>query len=77
VQLNTALIPGQNPGSPAGAAYSFVDETAEPGVIYTYWLEVVDTHGGAMLHGPVQATVPSSPYRYYLPLVCQGGCIDL
>jgi hypothetical protein len=72
LQLNAALIPGQNSGSPVGAVYSFLDETAQPGVTYFYWLEAVDVHSGTALHGPVQATVPAGPYRYYLPLVWGG-----
>jgi hypothetical protein len=55
LQLNGALIPAQNPGSAVGAAYSFVDETARPGVTYYYWLEDVDVNGAATLHGPVSA----------------------
>ncbi|MBN1137281.1 MAG: VCBS repeat-containing protein, partial [Anaerolineae bacterium] len=72
VRLNAALIPGQNPGSPAGAVYTWLDEGVTPGVAYTYWLEAVDAHGGAALHGPVQATLSPAPYRYYLPLVMGG-----
>jgi hypothetical protein len=73
VPLNAALIPSQvPPGSPVGAGYSFLDETAQPGVTYLYWLETVDTHSGTALHGPVQATLSSGPYRYYLPLVVVG-----
>ena len=45
VRLNAALIPAQVPGSAAGAAYSFLDESAEAGVTYSYWLEAVDVHG--------------------------------
>jgi hypothetical protein len=66
VQLNAALIPGQNPGSPVGSIYTFLDETAQPGVVYFYWLEAVDTHGGAALHGPVSAV---ARHLVYLPLV--------
>jgi hypothetical protein len=72
VQLNAAFIPSQNPGSPVGAAYSWLDETAVPGVTYHYWLEAMDVHGGSRLHGPVQAALSAGPYRYYLPLV-RGG----
>lgn len=58
VQLNEALIPSLvAPGSPYGAEYSFVDETAEPGVLYYYWLEDVDLSLITTLHGPVEAII--------------------
>jgi hypothetical protein len=69
-RLNADLLPGQLPGSPVGAVYEFVDEGVVPGVPYWYWLEAVDAHGAATLHGPVSATVPVDVlYRVYLPLV--------
>jgi hypothetical protein len=57
VQLNAALIPSRNPGSPTGAVYTFLDETVERGVTYYYWLEDVDLYGTATLHGPVRAII--------------------
>jgi predicted outer membrane repeat protein len=70
VRLNAALIPGQNPGSPVGAVYEFLDKAVEPGLTYSYWLEAVDTHGQATRHGPVSVQVPpGGQYRIYLPLV--------
>ena len=70
IRLNDALIPGQAPGSPAGAVYEFVDGAVAPGASYWYWLEAMDTHGAATLHGPTSAAVPVDVlYRVYLPLV--------
>ncbi|MGD8791316.1 MAG: kelch repeat-containing protein [Anaerolineae bacterium] len=57
VRLNAALIPSQNPGSTTGATYTFLDDAAEPGVTYYYWLEDVDVYGWATLHGPVRAII--------------------
>jgi len=68
-QLNAALIPCQDPGSPFGGAYSFPDETAEPGVTYYYWLEAEHTGGRIAQYGPVQVTWWSRPHHAYLPLV--------
>jgi len=34
-----------------------VDETAEPGVLYYYWLEDVDLSMITTLHGPVEAII--------------------
>lgn len=57
-QLNEGLIPSLvAPGSPYGAEYSFVDETAEPGVLYYYWLEDVELSMITTLHGPVEAII--------------------
>lgn len=57
-QLNGGLIPSLvAPGSPYGAEYNFVDETAEPGVLYYYWLEDVDLSMITTLHGPVEAII--------------------
>jgi uncharacterized membrane protein len=69
-RLNAALIPGQNPGSPVGGSYAFVDQGVSPGVTYWYWLEAVDVHGAVTRHGPVSATVSTRPvHRIYLPMV--------
>jgi hypothetical protein len=53
-QLNAALIPSQSPGSSGGYAYTWEDRAdLAPGVTYFYWLEDVDIHGAATMHGPV------------------------
>jgi hypothetical protein len=59
-QLNDALIPSQMPGSPVGATYQLVDDSAVAGVAYSYWLEDLDVYGVATLHGPVNAGLPSA-----------------
>jgi len=56
-RINSALIPSQAPGSAVGATYTFVDESASPGVTYYYWLEDVDIYGVATVHGPVSGQV--------------------
>jgi hypothetical protein len=51
--LNTALIPSQNPGATAGAAYAWQDFAVQPdGTVY-YWLEDVSLAGATTMHGPV------------------------
>lgn len=53
-QLNATLIPSQSPGSPAGFIYTWEDHAdLTPGVTYFYWVEDVDIHGAATMHGPV------------------------
>lgn len=70
VQLNGGLIPGQAPGSPAGASYEWADSGAEAGHTYFYLLEAVDVHGQTTRHGPVPGSLPAAArYRVYLPLV--------
>lgn len=57
-QLNEGLIPSLvAPGSPYGAEYQFIDASAEPGVLYYYWLEDVDLDIFATLHGPVEVKI--------------------
>ncbi|HUM50023.1 MAG TPA: choice-of-anchor K domain-containing protein, partial [Anaerolineaceae bacterium] len=54
--LNAEMIPSLvAPGSPYGAEYEFVDNTAEAGVQYFYWLEDVDIYMKSTFHGPVTA----------------------
>jgi hypothetical protein len=72
IRLNGELIGSHEPGSPAGSSYTFLDDTAVPGVTYTYWLEDVDIYGVATRHGPVVAVIPvpgTMPYQVFLPMV--------
>ena len=67
-KLNADLIPTLvPPGSPVGASYSYRDTAVAKGVRYYYWLEMVDTHGGTSLHGPVQAR--TWDWQVYLPIM--------
>jgi hypothetical protein len=56
-RLNSSFIAAQSPGSPLGATYEFVDSSVSPGATYYYWLEAVDGHGEAQMHGPVSEQV--------------------
>jgi uncharacterized repeat protein (TIGR01451 family) len=71
VRLNESLIPSQNPGSPVGAAYAWLDRDVQPGRTYYYKLEDVDVRGVRTPHGPVGVTLSEQPlsFRAYLPLV--------
>ncbi len=69
-QVNDILIPSQEPGSPIGFVYTFLDEMATPGVTYYYWLEDVDLYGATTRHGPVSAFIHAdAPFTVYLPTV--------
>jgi hypothetical protein len=57
-RLNDELIPPQNPGAPAGAAYSWTDGAVEPETTYYYKLEDVDVSGKRTFHGPISVSVP-------------------
>jgi len=53
VLLNKSLIPTNvPPGSPFGAVYEYIDETATGYQTYFYWLEDLDADGKNTLHGP-------------------------
>jgi hypothetical protein len=54
VKINAALIPAKGSVT-EGAAYRFVDWSAEKGQPYYYKLEDVDTSGIATQHGPASA----------------------
>lgn len=55
--VNEALIAAEAPGSSTGAAYQWLDSTAEAGMTYYYWLEAVDINGGTERFGPVSAII--------------------
>ena len=59
-QVNTELIPAQNPGATFGAVYEVLDPDVEPGTTLYYRLEDVDIHGASTFHGPV-STAPVDP----------------
>jgi hypothetical protein len=54
-KLNSSLIASMAPGSPTGASYQFVDDTARAGVTYYYWLQEVGANGQLAEYGPVSA----------------------
>jgi hypothetical protein len=66
VRLNEELIPAAAPGSPIGAVYTWLDESAIPGLAYVYTLESVDGGGRAAYQAEASAT---ARFACYLPLV--------
>lgn len=52
-QLNTTLIPAQNPGAVFGGAYEWLDTDVPSGSAVYYRLEDVDVHGVSTFHGPI------------------------
>jgi hypothetical protein len=70
VRVTASLLAHQ--GSAAtGAAYSWVDTQAEPGVTYTYWLEEVELGGATNVYGPATAAAAAGgdSYTLFLPSV--------
>jgi hypothetical protein len=63
--VNGQLIPAQAVGSPEGAAYHFLDQSAQRGIRYSYWLEVVNVDV-TQLFGPISGHLGST---VYLPLM--------
>jgi hypothetical protein len=57
VRLNADLIPSPYPGSPEGAAYSYVDGQLDGSKVYYYWLEALDIYGHSDMHGPLEVRV--------------------
>jgi len=55
-RMTDTLIPAQG-GFTWGARYEYVDQTAVPGITYSYKLEDADTSGNGSFHGPVSAWV--------------------
>jgi subtilisin family serine protease len=77
VQLNSALIACQAPGSPLGTIYSWRDDAVAPGVRYYYRLQVLDVGDGATFYGPVSAeTAHPSRYFIFLPVTRQSDTGD-
>lgn len=48
-------------GGSSGAAYTFVDDAAEPGAAYYYWIGEVEQDGDLSYYGPVQAAALPEP----------------
>jgi hypothetical protein len=69
LKLNDKLIEALYQGQPVGAGYTFADSSAQAGVSYTYWVELIDTLGKTQRHGPIVARLPEEPaWWVYLPL---------
>lgn len=60
VQLNTALIPAHNAGTPFGSSYSFTDRTVVSGATYYYWLEAVEVGNQTSQQGPIMVQMPEN-----------------
>ena len=71
VKVNASTILAQGQGS-NGASYAYLDEDAQPGVAYHYWLDEVGLDGVVIEVG--QATVsgdgdgPAAQHRIFLPI---------
>lgn len=74
ILLNGTLIPTQVPGATFGATYTWLDDSAAPGMTYFYKVEDVNIEGQATLHNAVQATALSiSPSAVSLTSFSAGG----
>lgn len=59
-RITANLIPSQVGGQPIGASYEYEDNTAQPDVLYYYWLEAVDVNGLSAFYGPEQGMMSDS-----------------
>ena len=59
------LIPVYSDGRSSGSNYSYIDQTAQAGVTYYYWLEEVDNNDARHFYGPTSNTKVNS--KLYLP----------
>ena len=66
VELTTRLMPSQ--GS-VDAPYGFLDDTAQLGVSYSYWLAFIDKDGSTVEIGAIEWSRDSGAQSYYLPVV--------
>ncbi|NJN81907.1 MAG: hypothetical protein HC802_06225 [Caldilineaceae bacterium] len=65
VQVNDATIAATNSGSPSGASYSFIDNSAVKNTNYTYELEVLTVDGA---ESALLGRVFTGSFTIYLPL---------
>ena len=63
--LTATPILATYPGAPAGAAYEFVDTTANPGVSYRYDLQLIKLDGSIGSYRTIEATILL--YRVHFP----------
>jgi len=77
-KLNETLIPA-SPDPVTGGSYSYVDTTAEPGLIYYYKLEDLELDGTVTMHGPIEAVaggaVVSPVFRASVLLALVGAVL--
>ncbi len=60
-------LPAQKIGKSMGAAYSCTDNNIQPGVAYTYWLDVQMKDGSTATMDPTTASLPLPGIKIYLP----------
>ena len=68
VRVTATIIPGQGRGQ-GGAVYSWLDQDAQLGVTYSYWLQEVELNGTTYEYGPATAgSSPASQHSIFLPI---------
>jgi protocatechuate 3,4-dioxygenase beta subunit len=69
-RVHSSLVLGEGRGG-QGASYQLVDESAQAGVTYHYWLEEIELDGSRHIYGPflLQSQQPAANYSILLPLV--------
>ncbi len=79
-QINAELIPSEAAGSPSGASYQYLDDTALAGHQYYYWLEDIDISGVSLptsMNGPVDAISGVPAWKMFLPMIKTFGAANV
>ncbi len=67
VEITSAIILGRGRGQ--GASYAWVDTSAQPGILYNYWLVEVEVNGSTIDYGPTRVSLQSMIYQVMLPFI--------
>jgi len=79
-RITSALVAATG-GPSQGSAYSVVDQTVQPGVRYTYWLQEIEMSGKQIDYGPITGGInvglvtgeePTAKPSIFLPLIGGG-----
>lgn len=66
VQINTELLPANQPGSTSGGEYIYIDSQVKFGQTYAYYIEVVGSSGRTSRFGPEELR---TGFSIFLPLL--------
>lgn len=59
-RITAAMLPATG-GPTQGSTYSVLDNSVQPGVYYTYWLQEIEMSGKQMDYGPITGSLNSGP----------------
>jgi hypothetical protein len=74
VKINDQLIPPSDDPL-TGKAYTYIDETARPGVTYYYQLQEVEKSGGTNAYGPISVRAGGLAWWHAAVLIGLAGLV--